>query len=1696
MATQELNLINTFKILTGNDNIITNSNNTILFGNVTNLSFYNIFGNAKFVNNVTVNTNCNILNNMIIQNNTSILSNLFINNDSLIYGSCTVYGNINITNNALIGNNLLVNNNLLSGNISINNSLNVQNNTIINNGINTNTIIAPSVLNITGYIINIGNNINSNVNFNGLYLYEATNQLIVIDKLISLNLNYSTLSGFDNGSLSGIYIYSTKGSGFIQTTTDGTKFQIKAPYSDNIDYINTLDMNNNLIVSGTTLFLNNISYNSSLFISGNTLIGNNSTILSNLSISNNTIFQNSLYINSNFSAINANLQSDISIGTNLYIGNNLLAYNTSILSNIFISNTILNNATTILGSLTISGASIFNTLLGNSLYVSNYSIFNNLTLLSNLYSSNNSILNNTTILSNLITYGPNVINNISVLSNLFITSNATIKGNATFGTIIGKSSVTNFNVQGIIVAPLTEYLTNSQASLYGVPLWGFYRTGGIIKIRLDNSPPIITLNGYDMIYVELGDLYIDPGVTAIDFIDNTVLPYISLIEGNNISLSLNILANSQNDLTALLNTNIQNTFTITYTAIDSSGNLGINTRQVIINKFTTFIDAYTIYDTTSSFNNIINNNYNLLNNNDFTVECWVYLTKYLPDAINLINLFDQNSKIIFLINSIGNLGIHVDPSYQINITTQQVPLNIWTHIVWMRYSNNLYGFINGIISLASSVDSSLNLLSNINTLNIGNSLYGSISQVTIRNIAFYNISNFISVINLKPLNNTNLLFSSNNNQDIITTTQLSINGNILIGNRYTSYTASYDISNGGIGPLIGTFTSYFINNFTFEIWIYLYNYNNTYSKTIILDTRDPLNTLNDGKYIFSINSLGYPQIEYANTSWITSVLQTVTPIPINRWSHVVWMKKDNYFYNFINGIAYNGIVVNTAFNSLSNINNISFMPVDQISTSTAFRIQGQISQPKFSTTSIYNPTVNFIPLLDLTPSIIINILFFINYNITDIISSQILSISNKVLNLQRYYLNNNLKQSTVYSLSSINWSSTQITPLHSYNNYVTAYNFNNGWLGKEIKDFTSVFYGTNDYTVETWIYINYVNPQNNIVLIDFRDPSYWDSVSGNSGWLGPSTQTDGYNNKFYFGIANGQLILWYNTTGNFVITTQTIKYNSWNHIVYMRKGNNYYGFINGYYDIVKTDTNNLSSNLTNLFTIILGRSANYTSANHNYQFNGYLSQVLIRTGAQYNLARFTPKIDLSSLANGNTVFYLNQNYTDISNNVILPLRFSVPQANRYTSYILAYDTTNGSLGPLAYNFNILNNNNWTIEAWIYIKNYGSSSYSSIIDFRNSTSSATSSTISICITLNGYPGIYVYGGTGLIILSDQAIRLNEWTHIVWFRLNNILSSYINGIQTNKISITNDFNNFVNMSYITIGTSADQIIPNTRNYQFNGYINQIKIYLGPVYDPPFIPSLDLSIINTTNNNLLFFLNNDNTDNVTGNTLTINSNIYYIYRSLLPKWITTYNNTNIFYRYNNFSLFDSATSWTCEGWIYITSLVSTVINILSTSDLNNYNILNKIEFGYKSNYLFINSSNGYVYSTTGLYSNSGLQANRWNHFAFVKINTSIYFYINGIQAGSTSNIITSNTSIIQINGSPNNPLNLNFNMNQFAQISLALYAKYTSEFIPEPDLISSNLSNYLTFLGNNGDDLVDLVYYNSYNNTISKTRNLIPF
>ena len=90
----------------------------------------------------------------------------------------------------------------------------------------------------------------------------------------------------------------------------------------------------------------------------------------------------------------------------------------------------------------------------------------------------------------------------------------------------------------------------------------------VIPAPADTTAPVITINGPTTIIIEEGTTYVDAGATAVDNVDGSVAVTTTVAPGG------------------FVDTSTPDTYTVTYTTVDSSGNAATATRTVIVDQNT------------------------------------------------------------------------------------------------------------------------------------------------------------------------------------------------------------------------------------------------------------------------------------------------------------------------------------------------------------------------------------------------------------------------------------------------------------------------------------------------------------------------------------------------------------------------------------------------------------------------------------------------------------------------------------------------------------------------------------------------------------------------------------------------------------------------------------------------------------------------------------------------------------------------------------------------------------------------------------------------------------------------------------------------------------------------------------------------------------------------------------------------------
>jgi hypothetical protein len=345
-----------------------------------------------------------------------------------------------------------------------------------------------------------------------------------------------------------------------------------------------------------------------------------------------------------------------------------------------------------------------------------------------------------------------------------------INGNMTIGSIINFnnndfSNFSNLYILSQMIANLSDYKNNSEAIANGVPLWGFYRTGGILKIRLDDTPPTLTLLGNSSISINNNTNYIEPGIIAIDYNGKNITPYLISISNNTISNIITDQIELDNTNKIITNTNSLSigSYIINYIATDTTGNIGTISRTLNIVNSIVF-SAYNDNDIEQIIG-ISGTNYNIINDNLVNGDnvLWMF-------SDNLLSLVDFNSSWSVVLKaraiSWGNiLQINFDPIINSNI------IDCGTSNI--TFKDSLYYFSNDTTYWTSSFAPS-NFYSSFNSID---GIYIIISR---NSTGYLTVSFYDNLGNLIDSKNSNVPFYYSHFNSLFSITSL-ININWLKG---------------------------------------------------------------------------------------------------------------------------------------------------------------------------------------------------------------------------------------------------------------------------------------------------------------------------------------------------------------------------------------------------------------------------------------------------------------------------------------------------------------------------------------------------------------------------------------------------------------------------------------------------------------------------------------------------------------------------------------------------------------------------------------------------------------------------------------------------------------------------------------------------------------------------------------------------
>jgi hypothetical protein len=146
---------------------------------------------------------------------------------------------------------------------------------------------------------------------------------------------------------------------------------------------------------------------------------------------------------------------------------------------------------------------------------------------------------------------------------------------------------------------------------------------------------------------------------------------------------------------------------------------------------------------------------------DFTVEAWVYLTKYWPSAYTPVFL----NSYLFYIGGTGEVLIYNGTADIVSGSSGNVPLNQWVHLAWVRNSTTVKIYVNGTSVASGTSSASIASGASYNAIGFHGTTYfpGYISNLrVVKGTAVYTTNFTPSTTPLTAVTGTQLLTCQSN----------------------------------------------------------------------------------------------------------------------------------------------------------------------------------------------------------------------------------------------------------------------------------------------------------------------------------------------------------------------------------------------------------------------------------------------------------------------------------------------------------------------------------------------------------------------------------------------------------------------------------------------------------------------------------------------------------------------------------------------------------------------------------------------------------------------------------------------------------------------------------------------------------------------------------------------------------------------
>ena len=1022
-----------------------------------------------------------------------------------------------------------------------------------------------------------------------------------------------------------------------------------------------------------------------------------------------------------------------------------------------------------------------------------------------------------------------------------------------------------------------------------------------------------------------------------------------------------------------------------------------------------FGGASAYFDGTADYLSIANTSTLNFGTGDFTVEAWINLKAYGSYAPIFSNAY------LFYIGSSGQALVSNGSSDVLTSPNGTISLNTWHHVAWVRNGPILAVYVDGVRRAAATMTASIgsgspNYIGRWTTVY----LYGYVDNLRVSNIARYSNASLARTAPTsafldysRPTSDpygpkVGLLLRGEGRQQSAMARDssahrlaLSPNGNPAIETRLKKFGSSSlrfnAASDYGIIASQALTLSNYSGDFTLEFWLNLLGRAQSSGGVWIISQTSSGNYTPILLHLNASSTLLQLYTSTSGSSWTPVSALNVANLVRNAWMHIAVCRNNGFITVFVNGVP--GAIAQIGTTALMTTTNPWY--VGSGNTGVTY-LNGCFDDLRFTkgVSRYYN--ASFTPATSA---------------FTDPTYSMSESLADKtvcLLHMGETGDRNITFDTGIYGFTPLLYGGAKIST--SQSKFGTSSLYLDGTSGYlEIGYEYPFTIGTNDFTIEMWVYPNIVRTgvfcssqyTGGSIPIGIGLSGSLDGASGTNIWYG-----------------------YYNAGWSGLVSNDTISVSTWTHIAVNRRGNILTIYKNG---VAIGSTNFTASLPLGANGFWLGRRWDTTTSQGAVYFDGYIDEFRFTNGtARYGQALsvtttpFTSDSYTSLLLhadgiNGSTAFIdSSSNYIALS--VTGNTSLSTTQSKFGTSSIY-FDGSADYLtatGSSVFNFGT---GDFTVEMWVYPLSYGGSTVGATL-FGTTFGAQTGYSLNLGEDINNLRVISNAGGTwtnDLTVTTGNGPALNTWSHIAWVRKGASMLLFKDGT---LVAAGNSYSAY-NYSNPNNAATIGRFYEGTNTRDFNGYIDELRVSKGIAryntdFTPPTAPFTDPVITRSEpyadKVSLLLHMNGTNGSTVITDSSPNALRVDALGGAQISTSQSKFGGSSVYFNgtssvlefFPGSSMVFGGESFTVEAWIRLETLSSSwyLVDARNTGQTSNWAI------AYTSGGLdWFNGSADTIRTWNPV-------ANTWYHIAFVRTYASCQFYIDGVPLGAPINDTTTFT------------------------------------------------------------------------------------